>query len=127
MQADRLAHPEWYLLVKARHRAKQKGISFDLREEDVVIPERCPVLGVELFISSGRGGGPKYNSPSLDRIDPDRGYVRDNVRVVSARANTLKSNATLTEMRLVLADLERIEAASSCPHCTATLERGDAE
>ena len=38
-------------------------------------------------------------SPSLDRIVPDRGYVPGNVRVVSDRANRLKGDRNLEELR----------------------------
>lgn len=46
-------------------------------------------------------------SPSLDRIDSSKGYVKGNVRVISARANMLKNNATVEELTLVLKDLKR--------------------
>lgn len=38
-------------------------------------------------------------SPTIDRIDPAKGYVRGNIIVVSQKANTMKSNATIAEMR----------------------------
>lgn len=48
--------------------------------------------------------------PSLDRINPDRGYVPGNVQVISFRANTLKNNATREELAKVLAYMKRIFA-----------------
>jgi hypothetical protein len=48
------------------------------------------------------------DSPSLDRIDPSKGYVKGNVRVISARANLLKNDATVGELTLVLEDLREI-------------------
>lgn len=48
-------------------------------------------------------------SPSLDRLDSSKGYVKGNVRVISKRANQLKNNATVEEMRMVLADLIRLQ------------------
>jgi hypothetical protein len=38
------------------------------------------------------------NSPSLDRIVPEVGYIDGNVRVISDRANRLKSNRTLVQL-----------------------------
>jgi hypothetical protein len=47
------------------------------------------------------------NSPSLDRIVPEKGYVAGNIRVISQRANRIKSNATVEELRAVLKDLQK--------------------
>ena len=86
------------MLRGTRYRAKKLGIVFDLKPEDIVVPEFCPVLGMRLE----PGNGLSASSPSLDRFDPTKGYTKENVRVISARANTLKSNATADELRLVL-------------------------
>ena len=67
-----------------------------------MIPLHCPVLGLPLYRNSG-GAAQGPNSPSLDRIDPDLGYVRGNVKVISARANSIKSNATPEELLRVAA------------------------
>jgi hypothetical protein len=73
----------------------------------------CPVLGLPLF--PGRGQ-PTANSPSIDRVDPSLGYVRDNVWVISNRANMIKNDATLEELealvcalRTKLAKIQEIE------------------
>ena len=38
------------------------------------------------------------NSPTIDRIVPELGYVKGNVVVVSAKANRIKNDATITEI-----------------------------
>lgn len=38
-------------------------------------------------------GGDLDTSPSLDRIDPTRGYVRGNIQIISNLANRMKNNA----------------------------------
>lgn len=48
------------------------------------------------------------SSPSLDRLIPAKGYVKGNVRVISRRANCLKSNGTLEEFRAVMAYMEGV-------------------
>lgn len=81
------------LFYGAKQRAAKSGLAFDLELSDIVIPERCPWLGVEIVAGSGGGA-----SPSLDRIDNSKGYVKGNVEVICWRANNLKSNATLEEL-----------------------------
>lgn len=80
-------------------------MSFDLKIEDIVVPKRCPVLGIELF-----HGAKKIcmNSPSIDRIDNSKGYVRGNVLVVSMKANIIKSNASVEEIRRVADFYEKL-------------------
>ena len=95
------------LLHHARARAKRDGIAFNLTLDDIVVPAECPVLGCALRPGTGRSGFFAH-SPSLDRIVPELGYTRGNVRVISARANLLKSNATELELAAVLQDLRRL-------------------
>lgn len=98
--------PRKKMLYAARNRAKKAGLECTLKVEDIVIPEFCPVLGIPLFASAGGGKRPPTlleNSPSLDRIDNNKGYTPDNVRVISMRANDLKSDATLEELEAVVA------------------------
>lgn len=92
-------HLDGYMLSHAKFRAKSKGIEFSLTKEDIEIPKYCPVLGIELIVSKGKA---THNSPSLDRIDNTKGYIPGNVIVVSYRANTLKNDASLDEMRALV-------------------------
>jgi len=78
-----------------RHRARKKNLPFDLFVEDIVIPERCPALGIPL-ISGSKGS--MDNWPSVDRKVPELGYVRGNICVISYKANRMKSNGTLEEL-----------------------------
>lgn len=97
----RAANPESALLRSVKQRAKRLGIRFTLRREDVVIPALCPVLGIPLMRGQSR-----WNWPSVDRDNPARGYVPGNVTVMSYRANMLKNNASVSELRAVLRWLE---------------------
>ena len=94
-------NPPKALVLSTRARAKKLSVPFDLVEKDIVIPSHCPILGIPLAHSRGNGTGPKDNSPSIDRIVPEKGYVRGNVVVVSFRANRIKSNATPDEILAV--------------------------
>ena len=87
------------MLYRARKRAEKAGLPFDLTERDIVIPSHCPVLGIPLEIGSGSAKG---NSPSIDRLKPELGYVKGNVLIVSHKANTIRSNASIEELAMVL-------------------------
>jgi hypothetical protein len=90
-------NPVSVLLSAARRRALRRTLPFDLTAADIHIPLTCPVLGVPLYRAIGAAAqGP--NSPTLDRIKPELGYVRGNVRVISSRANQIKSDATPAEL-----------------------------
>ena len=89
----------YHMMKRAESRAIKKGLEFDLTIDDIIIPDLCPILGVPLEI--GEGKGPKPYSPSLDKIDPDKGYVKGNTIVISMRANQIKSNASLKEIEKV--------------------------
>lgn len=91
---------EYQMWLAAKQRAKKAGLQFSLRLEDVVIPEVCPVLGTPFM--RGRHGKTNPESPSLDRMFPERGYIPSNIRVISHKANTIKQNATTEELDKVL-------------------------
>jgi len=91
----RKKNPIRYKLAIIKHRAKVIGVEFNLRPEDVIIPDTCPVLGIPLRFSN-RPRDP--NSPSIDRIDNRKGYTQDNVVIVSNRVNALKGDASVEEL-----------------------------
>lgn len=98
--AYRRENPEKLLLSGCKQRAKKKGLPFNIEAEDIVIPEKCPILGIKLKRGKGVGGS-VASSPSLDRIVPEKGYTKGNVQVISHRANSLKGNATADELMAV--------------------------
>lgn len=113
-QAKRMNHLEHDILYRCRSRAKRLRIAFNLTLEDIVIPVVCPVLGIPIDrAGTGQKGG-RPNSPSLDRIDPQAaGYTKGNVRIISNRANTLKCDASIAELELVIADLKSLNQRPS--------------
>lgn len=103
MRIYRRKNPELCMLISARQRAKKRGLSITITEADIIIPAFCPVLGIPIRPNAGRHDA---HSPTLDRIYSDHGYTKWNVRVISYRANNLKSDMTLAECRLIMKDLE---------------------
>lgn len=91
------SNPELALLKGAKQRARRKDIPLDITVEDIVIPQYCPILNIELKVSEDH---PSANSPSLDRIVPELGYVKGNIQVISNKANRIKSDASPEELKL---------------------------
>jgi hypothetical protein len=85
----------------ARLRAKEKGVPFDITLKYLrsITPDTCPVFNIVFeWGASGLGFGKfKPNSPQLDRIIPELGYVFGNVAFISHRANRIKDNGTMEE------------------------------
>lgn len=79
------------MLASAKARAKQFNLDFDLSDVDIELPTICPVLNIPLQINEGTR---QNNSYSLDRIDPNKGYTKGNVQVISALANSMKTDAS---------------------------------
>ncbi len=86
------------LLTKARQRAKSKNIQCNINKEDIIVPKFCPILGMELKISDGKMS---KNSPTLDRIDNQKGYIKGNIQVISCRANTIKNDSSFEEIEKI--------------------------
>ena len=86
------------LLKTAKGRAKRKNLAFTLVLSDIVIPDKCPYLKVELTRELGQGQ--VLTNASIDRIDSTKGYTPDNIRVISYLANTMKNNATKEQLSI---------------------------
>jgi hypothetical protein len=89
-------NPQKILLLSAKHRSIKKGVVCTIKEEDIHIPTICPVLGIaieKVFNPDGKRGACE-GSPSLDRIDNTKGYIKGNIQVISNKANSMKNSAT---------------------------------
>lgn len=95
----RKADPRIDMLTSARERANKSGVPFDLSKEDIVVPETCPVLGITLEVNENRVAD---SSPTLDRFIPELGYTKGNVAVISYRANRIKTDASVNELRALV-------------------------
>jgi len=98
---------EEYLLYVAKNRAKRNEIGFNLISEDVKLPNDnvCPLLNIKMKVNNGCA---KYNSFTLDKLDPFGSYSKNNILVISRKANASKSNSTIEEYETLVNNLENI-------------------
>lgn len=96
--------PRTVMRLSAKMRAKRDGLPFDLEKEDIVIPDVCPILGIPLFVGDRNSHD---NAPTVDKIVPKLGYVVGNIQIVSYRANRIRNDATLEELKNIVAYLEQ--------------------
>ena len=91
----RKTDPSKNLLSAAKKRSQCKNLEFSLTKEDIVIPNRCPILGIDLGVGNGKK---EKGSPSIDRLDNTKGYTKENSWVISSLANTMKQDASCEEL-----------------------------
>ena len=85
------------LVSGAKKRALKVGLEFDLDTSWVterVAKGQCEVTGIQFEMITGRSAF----APSLDRIDPQMGYTRENVQVVVWAYNAAKGVASHEEV-----------------------------
>lgn len=87
---DKIAKMLW---KHAKHRAAIKSLPFTIVVEDIVIPQVCPIMDKAI---TGVGSG--AYAASIDRIIPELGYTKENIRVISLLANQMKWNASPEEL-----------------------------
>jgi hypothetical protein len=88
--------PEYIIWYRAKDNAKEYGRDFDISIEDILIPEECPYLGLKLDTYFDNNHSSNYYS--IDRIDSSKGYVKDNIQIISLLANTMKNSATSEQL-----------------------------
>ena len=96
-------------LDDAKSRSKKKNLELNITLEylESIYPDDslCPLLNIPLDWDSP----PKHPStPSIDRIDSSKGYIKGNVQWVSWRANQLMRDATPDELLMVAQNYKKI-------------------
>lgn len=90
------AHSAFF--TRKKQNCKYGKWAWDILPTDVEYPTHCPVLGIELdWFAESR----QENSPSLDRLDSNKGYIKGNVAIISWRASRIKNNGTKDEHYLI--------------------------
>jgi hypothetical protein len=85
--------------AKARAKAKQIAFDLDLNFLESIMTDECPVFKTKFVWGQTRDQ--ERETPSLDRIIPELGYIRHNVVFISAKANSIKQEVTETELYAV--------------------------
>ena len=108
---------EYYLsrkLIALRASAKRRNLEFSLTVDDIIIPEKCPILGITLDQT-----GEDVNARiSVDRMNNELGYVPGNICVISNKANTCKRDLTIEQLESLLAYVRNGHATQG--HYTTT-------
>lgn len=124
--ADIQFHIRHTLLQALKDRSRRRGYESDLEITDIpMIPDKCPVLGTPLQIyrkwSTGAGKGKGRNrhndSPTIDRVNSNLPYLKkykNNLSVISWRANKLKSDGTLSEFECVVEYMRNRGTLNGC-------------
>jgi hypothetical protein len=99
-----------YQAMRAKYRAKKansvrRGLEFTVDFGDIDFPTHCPILGIELDYFTEEGWSDC--SPSFDRVDPSKGYTKDNVAIISMRANRIKNNGSAEEHEKIAAFIRK--------------------
>lgn len=87
---------EKYLYSSCKRNAQVKNVPFNLQQCDIIIPEFCAYLKIPL--TKIRGNGKVSTNASVDRIIPAKGYVKNNIQIISLRANRMKQDASKQEL-----------------------------
>lgn len=82
---------------------------------------RCAVTGCQLTHIQGKGFR-VWTNVTLDRINNDRGYVRDNIRLVCRAANYMKAGMSDTEMVEWAQAIIKGPIAAGLPQCSKLSE-----
>lgn len=113
MAAKRERNPVLYkaqtMKSSAKIRAGHRNIEFDLTTEDILEKccINCPVFGTPLDY---RSSCLSIHSPTLDRFDITKGYTKDNIFVISFRANSIKRDASPDDLMRIALWAKNMEA-----------------
>lgn len=107
------------MVKNARARSRQTGREFALVKEDIAAlykaqDGKCALTGEPLATTPRKKGTKEVrDSSTIDRIDPSKGYVKDNIQLVTMQANMAKNQWTTAQLvefcKNVLRTVEKID------------------
>ena len=89
------------LLATTRSRARREEIECLITLEDIIIPETCPVTKIAIDLDTKAPLAEE--KPVIDRLDLNKGYLKDNIIITSMKAYK-----------------NRVIGSSKCSHCERT-------
>jgi len=96
------------LINASKQRARLNDREHDINVDDIKaiypVDGCCPIFGMKLEFN---GAGFRDSSPSIDRIDSTKGYTRDNIQIISWKANRIKGAASLQDLEMLVAYLKQ--------------------
>ena len=93
------AHKSWSrIFSRQRYDALQRKLSWSITVGyawDIINSQgwKCALTGIDFVV----GGNANPNQPSMDRIDPTKGYEPGNIMFVTLQVNRIKLNLQLDE------------------------------
>lgn len=101
-----------FTVGRIRCECRRKGIPFNIDAVDIPVPDVCPALGIPIIM---RDRSRRGNGPSVDRIIPELGYIKGNVRVISYRANRVRNDCVdprdlINIAHYLAGELERVKS-----------------
>ena len=103
LRKRRAEYPWYAMLLAAGDRSRNSGLEYNLTKEwaEKTYTGLCCLTNIPFITSydkpAGKSGCRPY-SPSIDRINPLKGYTRDNCRWVLFAVNSFKQQMTDQEM-----------------------------
>jgi len=96
-------HKEHRLFYSAKQRSIKHNLIFNITKQDIKylldITPICPLRKVSFDLNNYLFTD---NSVTLDRIDPLKGYTKDNIQILSYKANAIKNNINLNTFKKIV-------------------------
>lgn len=92
----------YHICSVKRCQCRRENLDFDLDEQWYVdrLMKGCELTGIPFVWA--REGHSLYN-PSVDRVDPTKGYTKDNCKLILRGINMLKLNGTMEDVYKIAA------------------------
>lgn len=97
-------HPLAHCVFAAKARAKALCLPFNIDYRELKLPESCPCCK-RVLSTIVKKNDP--NRPSLDRLIPALGYMKQNVIIICYRCNVLKGGGHPEMWKWLLAEVRR--------------------